>query len=887
MIRPYDDSLLQVEHDDLLDSLSEQQQERLGELLENYLDALEGGQEVDRQQMLLANPDLTTVLEKYLNSIDELHQAGQAVASSDSSTSQESNLRAAVEDHLPQSSRLGDYVIKEEIGRGGMGVVYAAEQISLGRRVALKTLPFAAVLDPKQVARFKNEAQAAAGLHHPNIVPVYGVGSERGVYYYSMQLIEGQSLEEAIAQLREQQGEESSIHSVDANKTTVPMQVGGHFSTQKSIRSREFANSVARLGQQAAAGLHYAHENGVVHRDIKPSNLMLDASSKLWITDFGLARITNASNLTVSGDMIGTARYMSPEQAGGRLHEVDHRSDIYSLGITLYELLTLRPAFDASSRRDLLLAVEHETPVPPRKLNPSIPVDLETIVLKAIEKGRGDRYTSAAEFAEDLEHFLGGRPTIAKRPGWTEHTFRWANRHRRGVGMITLALLTMLAFVSASVWMISAERKETEKQAAQTANYLRETQRVVDNFGAMVEQRLEHLPGSGPLRIELLGELEKYYTGFLAEAADDPTLAIDLAKTRFRLAAVHQRMGDLERAHLGYEKALIGFQDLQHQYPNDPNRAAEVALCQNNLAQVAAKRNDRTAARDWYLASIAAYRPLANSGHQPSLRGLSRTQMNLGLMLSVDRDPKAGEMLQNALDSLTTLASESPDDLNLVDQLALCENNLASTVMKDDLDQARRLLESAVKRYEWLATQRPASPEHQSDHALTLGNLAVILARLGEDEKASDLFQQVIQRRDQLLALEPGVSNHHFNAVIANQRAAQFWFTNEDLDLSKLAYSRALEILRARLQIAPEEHWSLSNLGRTSNGLAAVEQKQGNFPEALELLHQAVRYQALALKTKDNPNLEVDRELMDRHRLQIDLVRSSMNESSTKSPVGT
>ena len=262
------------------------------------------------------------------------------------------------------TKRLGDYDIVREIGRGGMGIVYEARQLSLNRQVALKVLPFAAMLDEKQIARFRNEAQAAAQLHHPNIVPVYAVGQERGVHYFAMQYVPGQSLETAMHELRQEprRTRQRRPSRPDGRrcdgKSPAPTFQRRHgrrvrrrdtatfaaFSTKASTRSRGYCRSVARLMIQAAEALQHAHEYGVIHRDVKPSNLLLDRDGKLWVTDFGLARMQTDSGVTITGDVVGTLRYMSPEQAAGATALVDARADVYSLGATLYELLTLRPA---------------------------------------------------------------------------------------------------------------------------------------------------------------------------------------------------------------------------------------------------------------------------------------------------------------------------------------------------------------------------------------------------------------------------------------------------------------------------------------------------------------------------------------------------------------
>ena len=348
---------------------------------------------------------------------------------------------------------LGDFRLLREIGRGGMGVVYEAEQLSLGRRIALKVLPFALTLDSRQLQRFKNEARAAAHLHHTNIVPIYSVGCEHGVHFYAMQFIEGQPLSDVIHELRQLAGRgavgsaprtnqpgriflhprplafrplwisgdrEPERRETQAGEIATTPRIAG--TSLPSTSGRAFFQTVARFGLQTAEALEHAHQLGVIHRDIKPANLLLDVNGHLWVTDFGLAQVQSDVALTTTGDLVGTLRYMSPEQALARRGVVDHRTDIYSLGATLYELLTLEPAFTGSDRQELLRQIAEDEPRPLRRQDRSIPIDLETIVLKAMAKRVEDRYLTAQELADDLRRFLDQKPIRARRPapgrGW-------------------------------------------------------------------------------------------------------------------------------------------------------------------------------------------------------------------------------------------------------------------------------------------------------------------------------------------------------------------------------------------------------------------------------------------------------------------------------------
>lgn len=382
--------------------------------------------------------------------------------------------------------RLGDYRIVREIGRGGMGVVYEAVQESLGRRVALKVLPGHGLLDSQLAIRFRREAQAVARLHHTNIVQVYGVGEHQGLDYYVMQYIEGRSLDHVLAELRAlhavahgtngQVDRKEAIHRAaealahgrsasdllgfDVHEAQdVPTRVyvpsdapdaskpaGRDVAVRPTGFGPRYWRAVARIGVQVAEALAHAHGQGILHRDIKPSNLLLDAHGTVWVTDFGLAKDTgDADALTRTGDLVGTLRYLAPERFRGRS---DARGDIYSLGLTLYELLTLTPAFRSQDRSQLLEEVMHAEPPRPRQVDRTVPRDLETIVLKAINRDADRRYVTARALAEDLGRFLEDRPIRARRATLPERFWRVC---RRNPGIASLGLAVFVLCVTVAV----------------------------------------------------------------------------------------------------------------------------------------------------------------------------------------------------------------------------------------------------------------------------------------------------------------------------------------------------------------------------------------------------------------------------------------------------
>jgi tetratricopeptide (TPR) repeat protein len=475
---------------------------RLADLVDRLTARLQAGEPLDLDACLRDHPEHAERLRQLLPALRVLADASRERG------------RGPVSDTAPLLGELGDFRLRREVGRGGMGVVYEAEQVSLGRRVALKVLPFASTLDPKQLQRFKNEAQAAASLHHQHIVPVYATGCERGVHYYAMQFIAGQTLATLIAELRRLTGLEGGDEREHAGAASAraegrtssrsrPSPAGAADSpptgpylpeaetparaeaeavtppitplaTADSVRGHGYFRTVARLGIQAAEALEHAHQLGVVHRDIKPANLLVDERGNLWVTDFGLAHCQSQAGLTMTGDLVGTLRYMSPEQALAQRVLVDHRTDIYSLGVTLYELLTLEPAFDGRDRAELLRQIAFEEPPPPRHRDRAVPADLETVVLKAIAKSPAERYATAQELADDLERFVKDEPIRARRPTVFQRARKWTRRHRaasRAMACVAGVCLFALGVFAYDLRYRSAQAAESlERARVWTAN---------------------------------------------------------------------------------------------------------------------------------------------------------------------------------------------------------------------------------------------------------------------------------------------------------------------------------------------------------------------------------------------------------------------------------
>lgn len=398
----------------------------------------------------------------------------------------------------PSLSRRG-YQIIRLLGRGGMGIVYEAIELNLNRRVAVKVLPAASLVDPNQITRFKNEAFAVGQLDHENIVQIYQVGSEQGIHFYSMQLIDGQNLSQIISSIRVQvRGGDGHIlsetpkrgfsktkdsrkkqdrpdghppRSSGAKKLTVEDFVAAFSSRRGSGQGLALYKSIACIGAEIADALAHAHDQGVVHRDIKPSNILIDANGKPWVTDFGLAMIRNNPAATRPGDIVGTYQYMSPEQASGRRFLIDHRTDIYSLGVTLYEMLTLSVPFHGSDPKELMRQISFEEPKSIRTYNPSIPPELEIIVTKAISKNPNDRYETASDFADDLRRFVSDKAIQAKPASMAKRVRRWISAHQvLALATAIVLLFTLMTSLTASgmIWLALQSEKEQRELTEDT-----------------------------------------------------------------------------------------------------------------------------------------------------------------------------------------------------------------------------------------------------------------------------------------------------------------------------------------------------------------------------------------------------------------------------------
>ncbi|HEX4142280.1 MAG TPA: protein kinase [Pirellulales bacterium] len=743
-------------------------EELVAEATDEFLERARRGEHPDIDEYVRRFPQIASVLRSLLPALRSTHRgssaAGQLGTRGSHSASGQSSFdghghsfagRSAAAGHGSGGAgdhagggrlgQLGEFRLVRELGRGGMAIVYEAEQISLGRRVALKVLPLAAALDPRQLQRFRLEAQAAAHLHHSHIVPIYSVGCERGVYYYAMQYIEGRSLADVIAELESHQPGRDYRPAGVPQYTTVdgnPSQSGapqarppqncaiyggvspaadtavrGHATaaTLQSIQSPAYFRSIAGMGVQAAEALDYAHGMGVIHRDIKPANLLLDGEGRIYIADFGLAQLQGDSRLTRTGDLVGTLRYMSPEQTTARRGVVDHRADLYSLGATLYELLTLSPAFDAPDRPALLRQIADEEPAAPRQRNRAIPVDLETIVLKAMAKEPHRRYSTAKELAEDLSRFLEHRPIAARRPTVAERASKWVRRHRAIVTTAAVLLLLSGVVVAREQWKTqkaydklllanlelgkaydAAEKQRVlaEQERARAVQGFRQARQIVD-FITEVSEEDDRVELQGLRRMLLAAALD-YYQKFIDQGGDDPSLQSQLANSHLHVASILEEIGSKNEALAALEKAR---------------------QIQEKLAR------SQPSASMWQAGLTAIYRQLDSLRGRRELELLAQPSVQEDLGLSANQVGRAAQLLKERQEAWRQLDPRGFDDDSQAlsaeqwdttfDKLTAQEKALAELL---SAGQNKRLREIVLQ---WRGVQAFSEPEVVAELGLT------------------------------------------------------------------------------------------------------------------------------------------------------------------------
>lgn len=684
----------------------------------DFLDRTHAGEPVEIREYTERFPDHATEIEELL----------AAALALESVKRDRADAYAARHESLDADTTLGDFRLIAEIGRGGMGVVYEAEQRSLDRRVALKVLPRHAMKDAQRVQRFAREAQLAAQLHHTNIVPIFGFGEDDGYHYYVMQYIHGVSLDLVLGQF--------IASEVDAARD--PRAIGaanairsGRLNPKRSTGSGTSQwHAIAEIGRQVAGALHYAHEHGTLHRDIKPANLLLDADGIVRVTDFGLARAIAGPDLGQS-DVVGTIRYMAPEQIVGN---ADARSDVFALGLTLYELATGKSVLADGATTDVLDRVRNRKLARPRDVRPEIPRDLEALILEATALDPEARYPSAADLERDLRSYLADRPIHARPLSALGHGWRWVRRNRLAASLGVLATTAVLAatVVGWTAFGVTRSALADTRDAMARAEANRELgknalesifARVVgasqfdatsdEDATAEGESNLEDPPPVSEREVALLEDLLRFYDEFAKRNADDEATRVDVARAFHRVGRIQSSLGRSREAEQAYRSALARFEATR-----DPSQfRLERARTRNDLGTVMVGRNRRFGnrsnvddAREQHETAL----DLLRASNAPSERlELARTYDLLGTLNSrrfrVRRQNSAGrEMHQRALAITSTLLEERPDQASYREASARSHRLLARATSNADVRTAKAHLASAI---EILSALRRAYPD--------------------------------------------------------------------------------------------------------------------------------------------------------------------------------
>ena len=578
------------------------QQELLDEVVEDFTARLRSGQRPAISEYSDKHPELSEDIEEVLTSVAMIEELKRQTGSISGSLKREMK-------EILQLDRIGDYQIVRELGRGGMGIVFEAVHESLGRRVAIKVMPNRTFDDEKYLERFRREAQAAANLHHTNIVSVFGFGQTGEHHYYVMEFVDGESLSNILTRLN---GLTFSQTQDGKSTETIPAQDGEKLPQEKPVKGANVTNFpetlfdnykqrirwAAEVGSQVADGLAYAHALGTLHRDIKPSNLLVDKNKTIWLTDFGLVKNLGNQSITKTGDIVGTPQYMAPESFEGTY---DQRSETYCLGLTLYEIATLQPAYENASTPELIRLITTTRPSAPRKIDPRIPRDLDRIIRKAISREPEYRYQSTTDMRDDLRAFLDDRPISARKISMTENIWRWSIRNPMSAGLAAVTGLMIMAIAFGATYLLRVNQTalhEAQLQAdsawhqSRLSQYANEKSEEATNFTVKAFDEMfrglvfnetnqskdisldgfNNLEGVSNTITEsdakFLEQMLQFYQDFAKNNQDNLSLKLSVANSRRRVANIYHLTGQYKEAVKAYEESIEIYKQIHLSSPN-------------------------------------------------------------------------------------------------------------------------------------------------------------------------------------------------------------------------------------------------------------------------------------------------------------------------------
>ncbi len=804
--------------------LPESLQTMLAEAVDEYVIAMEEGCQPDREQFLKKYPSIALQLNAYLNQVEWLQNEASATSGLRDRANIESSTGLAYE----------DFEIDTELGRGAMGIVYRAFQKSLQRWVAIKVLAYGAVLDDHRLQRFWREARIAGALEHPGIVSVYGFGRHKDVCFYAMSLVEGRSLDRHIRDAEISRATSSNVNNAEA--------AGYDSRTHHApLQGQNRFRNIAQLVAQAADAIHAAHEAGVIHRDIKPSNLILDLQGRVKVTDFGLAIDTADLELTRSGEVVGTIRYMSPEQAAGKRGVVDQRSDVYCLGATLYELLTLKPPFDNDSLAEVVRRKEEGLLTPPRSVDSQIPRALQTIVLKAMRADPRDRYETARDVANDLRNFLDGQPISAVDLTIVEAATCWARRHTGIVltGAIGLALLFTIAVIF-NIAQKSQQIVLKQALAGREKNF-QNAMRAVDQLGIQFAEKLELIPEATELRRDLLRSSLNYYADFLRESKDDASLTQAVAEAKWKAAQATAGLETLVEASRLYEDADKELAELVGEHPELlPIRAEMLSdWAMRYMGRYQGEADDPAKAL-----SILERLPCDDLRMPPGSRALLKNNRAF-VLAALGRTQDA---IASASDAVDLLRGTSPGDSLDASSRSLCIAMLNLSQALDKAGQSTTALAVAEQCTEYLKSfpSLKAADEAQMNQlrAKAIATLAGLQWKQQGAQAAIHQLQSVVDIHARQLENWPGSIEFRWDLAIALNNLGMALSALEDAsDNSRIAARQAFEkayaIARAETEADSHNSIAAQRAANIQNNLGLLLRKMGLNSEAAESLQLA------------------------------------------------
>lgn len=703
------------------------------------------------------------------------------------------------------SKNFGKYELIDVIAKGGMGIVHKARDTKLNRTVALKMILSGQFADTAEVKRFYAEAEAAAKLRHPNIVAIHEFGEAAGQHFFSMDYIEGAALSDLV------------------RENALP------------------PNEAAEMVKKIADAMHYAHSEKILHRDLKPSNILLGSDDEPMITDFGLAKqIEEHSQLTMSGTILGTPSYMPPEQASGHLEKVNVVSDVYSIGAILYELLTGRPPFRAANAVETLKQVLDTEPVAPRMLNPAVPVDLETICLKCLQKEQAVRYATAGDLGDELGRFLAGEPILARPIGLPSRVWRWCRRNPKIASLAALAVLGFAAaFTATAVGYVTASRALT--RAEQSLNQLRVA--INELYTLVSETDLLNEPGMQPFRKKLLAKARDLYQETLKQQGDDPTIRRELATSHFLLGRIMKDLDDPDAA----LESLNTAREMQEQLVEN-NRAAshlaELGDTLNLIGEVKEQRDELTDALKLYDEAIRVRESVVE--HAPKnvdyARKLANAYMNSGLIeekiavLQEDADTKqqryesAMARIVKSQDRRIALVKIWPDNQEVQRDLAKGFFNVADNAFKMERDTiALNNVTRAIAQFDELLEREPENLENAFFRARCSRLLADVTAYSASPQGAHEVYRDAQQRFARLAEENPAVHKYQgmLAAALINQGVLYSDF-NESAEAMK-AFRQASSILESLVEEFPLRDYQY-NLQQVAVEIGRLESQPNSDP---------------------------------------------------------